>query len=203
MQRVGGADAHEVDAVAVALADAPRPAPETSAVPFEAMIGMAKLVRRHAVERVVLAIRRGQQHGARAQPAEEGALHPREAVRLDVFEALHQRGGVEPAEVRIRVFEGAVAHLHPIRGAREADPERQARLVEALLVDVDADEARELSPTGQAPQQLARAAAEIQHPGGSALQEVAHHAIEALLVQALGCGSGFGPRPTQDSTQCP
>jgi hypothetical protein len=54
------------------------------------------------------------------------------------------------------------------------------------LIDVDADDAAELRLHGQALQQLAGTATQIQDAAGAAVKQVTYHRIEALQVEFAG-----------------
>ncbi len=93
------ADIDKADPVAVALGHATCPLAKPCPTPLESMVGMAFLSGRHAMQDVVFDIGRSDQYHAGSHTTKHGSFDPREAARVDMFDGLYQRSGIEAIEL--------------------------------------------------------------------------------------------------------
>lgn len=200
--------------VAMPLRNALRPTLEARAIPFKAMIGMAKAVRRHFEQRVVLSIWRGDDHRARAYPREDRLLDLGQFARIDVLDGLDQDGAIEAGEAVIWLGQRALAQLDPAGlllfatarsllfwGERGCKPsvwlrvgsgnmgvsiEPRPHLFKALGIEVQPQDAFKFRLPRQAHQHIAIAAAKIEQAAGAARAHGIDHRLKALFVKFCG-----------------
>ncbi len=141
---------------------------------------------------VVLDVGGGDHDDAGRGVAEDDVLHGGQSGRVEVFDDLHEHGGVVAGEARVLVGERALEQLDPL-GLALAHPlqsQPAGRRLQGTGRDVGADDAREGGLAQEAVEEVARSAAEVDHRAGVELAEHAEHRLVALGPQGLGAVSG-------------
>ena len=118
--------------------------------------------------------------------AEHGRGHRGQPRRVDVLDDLHEHGGVEADQpvVACRSAPTATAGPGPA-GARAAGPAAAAaRPARSTCGETSTPDDLGVAPApSQVGQQGARAAAEVEHPGGAGLGQRGQHGLASLLGQ--------------------
>ena len=103
------ADRLETHVVVKTIGDAIGPFVEFSASPFKAVIGVAELAGGQGFPvGVVLGVGRGDEYGGRMRAGEDDAFAGGQARRVQVFDDLHEDGGVVSLQAGIAVQKRAV-----------------------------------------------------------------------------------------------
>ena len=137
---------------------------------------------------VVLPVRRGEHDRSRAGELEHGPLEGRQPGRVEVLDDLDNGGGIEPLQPPVPVDQRAVDQLDASRlplGSRSS-LSRSRAVSSDTDRHVHADDLLELLVLEQFPEQLALAAAEVEHPLRTAGPQRRQDGPDPLLVEAQG-----------------
>ena len=166
--------------------DSPGPRLELGTRPLEAVVAVTELPRRQPLElHVVLAVRRRQDDRARSRirTAPARSAEPRRVEVLDHFDDGRR---VEPGQPLVTVGERGLEELDPLAlsWCEPLEPQPALRDLEDGVGDVHADDLQERRLLQQLAQQLAAAAAEVEHPRRPARAQRGDNRPVPLLVQA-------------------
>ncbi len=169
--------------ITVTRANTHSPKVEARAVPLEEVIGMAETPGRYAEQRVELGIRRGHDHGSRAHLREHRALQRGKLTRRDMLYCLDKHRTIEPAERSSRPKERAMEQfdIRSRRRRQRVDPGAEA--AKRLTADIQPDKAPDPWLVRQPHQQVAVAAAQIEHGSRPAVSDRLPDRLQPLLMQ--------------------